>query len=94
MQMKEHIKILNNLNNHFSYYKYANLFIQYSKREGVSNSLLEALYFEIPVIISNISKGQNEILEKLNCGLVVDSEKNLNNAFVLANKNKITKSPK
>ncbi len=94
MKMNQHIKILNNLKNHFSYYKFANLYIQYSKREGISNSLLEALYFEVPVIISNISKGQNEILEKFNCGLIVDNEKNLNNAFMLANKNKITKSSK
>lgn len=91
-KLKKNILIFDNLPNHFVFYKISNLFVQYSEREGLSNSLLEALYFEVPVVISNVSEGQNALLKHLNCGLVVSNDNELLNSFNLANLNKIPKS--
>lgn len=49
------------------YLKASDYYVATSKSEGLPNSVLEALEFELPVLLSNIEP-HKEILENYNCG--------------------------
>ena len=44
-----------------------------SKYEGFPNVLLEALSFKLPIVCSNFPGGANEIIEKTQGGIIVES---------------------
>ncbi len=55
----------------YSYYKEADIFLQYSEYEGLANSMLEAIYFNLPVIGTRRG-GTTEVLEQYPNGGIVE----------------------
>ena len=57
-----------------NYYQRATVFALPSRREGMPNALLEAIAFNIPVVVSDSSPGPLEIVINQETGLVVSSD--------------------
>ena len=53
------------------YYRAGEIFALPSRHEGMSNALMEAMNFEMPVIVSDASPGPLELVEHHQTGLVV-----------------------
>ncbi len=62
-KLSNRMKILRYKKNVYPYYKKADLFILSSLYEGLPNSLIEASYFNLPIISSNCKTGPKEILK-------------------------------
>ncbi len=62
------------VNNPFSYYNAADVFVLVSRYEGMPNALLEAMSFGLPVVVSDASPGPLEFVEHEVSGLVVPVE--------------------
>lgn len=60
------------INNPFPYYKYADLFVLSSKWEGLPNVILEALYLQTPVVVTDCIPYFNEILDEGKNGFIVN----------------------
>lgn len=63
-----------NVQNSFRFYQAASLFVMASRHEGMPNSLLEAMFFGLPIIVTNASPGPLEYIQDQVNGLVVESE--------------------
>lgn len=62
------------VNDPFSYYAGAKVFVLPSRHEGVPNAMLEAMAARLPVIVSDASSGPLEYVRHGESGLVVKSE--------------------
>ena len=62
LNLEKKIFLPANIDNIYEFYSKASIFLLPSLSEGMSLSLLEAIKFRLPVIISNCSESQNEIL--------------------------------
>ena len=60
--LKNYVKIYQNINNASQFYKVADLFILSSIYEGLGNVVVEALKHKCPVITSNCNAGPMEII--------------------------------
>ena len=93
--LKNNVKILNNINNPFPYLLQSDLFILSSIFEGLPNVLLEALTLNKFVISTNCSTGPSEILVNGKGGILVpikDSRKMAQNIiYFQRNKKKLKK---
>ena len=58
--------------NPFLYYKYADLFVLSSKWEGLPNVILEALFVQTPVVVTDCIPYFHEILEESKNGFIVN----------------------
>lgn len=67
------LKILGKVKNPIKYLVNSDLLISTSKSEGISRSVLEALYYGIPVMTSNVD-GANEIIKKFKSGYVFKND--------------------
>ena len=81
------------------YYQTATLFILSSKWEGFGNVLVEALFYDLPIISTNCDYGPAEILENGRYGKLVELREiyNLNNViedYDYSNQHKIKKFEK
>lgn len=73
-ELKGHINVITDFLNHddlFKYYSRADLFILLSNFEQFGTVILEAMSCELPIIVSE-RVGTAEIVEKHNCGILVD----------------------
>jgi len=59
------------INNPFPYYKYADLFVLSSKWEGLPNVVLETLFLQTPVVVTDCIPYFHEILEEGKNGFIV-----------------------
>ncbi len=59
------------INNPFPYYKYADLFVLSSKWEGLPNVILEALFLQTPVVVTDCIQYFHEILAEGENGFIV-----------------------
>lgn len=57
-------------NNIYQYIEKSSIFLLPSKSEGLSLSLIESIKSGLPVVISNCSEAQNELVKKNKCGIV------------------------
>jgi glycosyltransferase involved in cell wall biosynthesis len=55
------------------YYKTQNIFILPSRREGMSNALMEAMSYGMPILATKIS-GSTDLVEGKNCGILVNPD--------------------
>ena len=62
LNLEKKVFLPGNKDNIYEFYSKASIFLLPSLSEGMSLSLLEAIKFRLPVIISNCSESQNEIL--------------------------------
>ena len=62
LNLEKKVFLPGNKDNIYEFYSKASIFLLPSLSEGLSLSLLEAIKFRLPVIISNCSESQNEIL--------------------------------
>ncbi len=60
------------INNPFPYYKYADLFVLSSKWEGLPNVILEALFLQTPVVVTDCIPYFHEIIEEGKDGFIVN----------------------
>jgi len=61
-QLENFVEINKNPENIFSYYLNADIFLQTSLFEGLSNSIMEAMIYKLPIVATNV--GDNDILVK------------------------------
>ncbi len=61
----------------FTFYSTARIFVLPSRREGMPNALLEAMYCGLPCVVSDASPGPLEYIESGHTGLVVPVEDHL-----------------
>lgn len=69
--LKNHIKFCGNTDDTMEKMRKADLFMLLSQAEGMSNSLLEAMAFGLPCIVSNIN-GNRQIVQHGKTGILVD----------------------
>ncbi len=62
LQMEEYIKIVINPNNLFDYFEKGDIFLTTSLHEGMSNSVMEAMSYSLPIVTTNA--GDTEYLVK------------------------------
>lgn len=77
LELNGHIFFEGFQSNPFVYYKYADLFVLSSRWEGLPNVVLESLYLNTPVVVTNCIPFFNEILVNGQNGYIVefDNEK-------------------
>lgn len=73
-ELEEHIRFVDYQPNPFPFLKESDLFVIPAKRSGISNAALEAMFLKTPVIAVENS-GMQEILEKVECGAMIPSNK-------------------
>ncbi len=64
LDLEKHIEVVINPNNVFEYFKKADIFLTTSLYEGMSNSVMEAMSFSLPIVTTNA--GDMEFLVKDN----------------------------
>jgi glycosyltransferase involved in cell wall biosynthesis len=72
LNLSEYIKFLGFKTNPYPYYKYADLLVLPSRWEGLPNVVLEALYLQTPVIVTNCIPYFQKLLKKDSNGYIVD----------------------
>lgn len=72
LELNSHIFFKGFQSNPFVYYKYADLFVLSSRWEGLPNVILESLYLNTPVIVTNCIPFFNEILVIGQDGYIVE----------------------
>jgi Glycosyltransferase len=55
-----------------NYYAAATLYVHASPSEGLPTVLIEALYFELPIVATNSLPGVSEILQEGKCGMICE----------------------
>ncbi|WLR41504.1 glycosyltransferase [Bacillus carboniphilus] len=70
-KIQEKVFFLGFLDNPYTYLKQADLFALTSNSEGLGNVLIEALYFNVPVISTDCKSGPREILKNGEYGMLV-----------------------
>ena len=63
-KLKKNVKLITNIQNPYSYIKWANVFVLTSKYEGLPNVLLEAMCLKKYIISTDCPTGPKEILNK------------------------------
>jgi glycosyltransferase involved in cell wall biosynthesis len=91
LSLSEHVKFLGFRSDLYSLYQQVDLFVLPSHSEGLPNVILEAMFFQVPVISTDVG-GVAEIIENNLNGLVVPSHdpENLSKAIQeMKNNNKL-----
>ena len=74
LSKNKNVKFINEFSSIEDIWSKYNLFILPSRKEGMSNSLLEAQYNNIFSIVSNCKTGNNEIIDLTNNGILFKTE--------------------
>lgn len=72
LNLTENIEFLGFKTNPYPYYKYADLLVLPSRWEGLPNVVLEALYLQTPVVVTNCIPYFEKLLKKGINGYIVD----------------------
>jgi len=72
LNLTEYINILGFKTNPYPYYKYADLLVLPSRWEGLPNVVLEALYLQTPVVVTNCIPYFKKLLNEGANGYIVD----------------------
>ena len=70
-QLDNNIKLIGHKSNPYPYYKYADLFILSSRKEGFPNVVLESLFLKTPVVATNCVDFSN-VIENGTNGFIVE----------------------
>lgn len=91
--LSEYVKFFGQVDNPWKFISNVSALILPSKTEGISRSVLEALYLGIPCVLKNVDS--NKELINVNNGIIIDDEKELTSAILrLINTNKKKRSKK
>ncbi|CAK8717259.1 hypothetical protein GKODMF_08850 [Candidatus Electrothrix gigas] len=74
LSVQNHVHFLGFQNNPYPYYKFCDLFVLSSRTEGCPNVLLEAMYFERPVVATKCVPIIGKIVENRETGFLVEPE--------------------
>ncbi|MCI5192044.1 MAG: glycosyltransferase [Candidatus Electrothrix sp. AU1_5] len=74
LNVQDHVHFLGFQNNPYPYYKFCDLFVLSSRAEGCPNVLLEAMYFERPVVATKCVPIIGKIVENRETGFLVEPE--------------------
>lgn len=69
--LRDHVRLLGNIQNPFPLLKQANIFVMTSDTEGLPNALIEAQGLGIPAVATNCNYGPDEIIEADKTGYLV-----------------------
>ena len=84
LNLGENIEFLGFKDNPYPYYKYADLLVLSSRWEGLPNVVLEALYLQTPVVVTNCIPFFKRFIKQDKNGIIVDfgDKKQLSNAIL------------
>jgi glycosyltransferase involved in cell wall biosynthesis len=71
LNISDKIEWKGHVSNPYIYYKNADIYVLPSRHEGMSNSLLEAMSFGLPVIVSDACHGSLDIVKHKQTGVVI-----------------------
>lgn len=71
-KLEEHIMFMGFKNNPFPYYKFADLFVLSSLWEGLPNVVLEVLYLQTPLVVTDCIPFFHEVIEEGKNGYIID----------------------
>ncbi|MEZ8356753.1 glycosyltransferase [Vibrio splendidus] len=73
MGLCDHVKLVGFKKNPYNYVRESDVFLLTSKWEGFGNVIVESASCNTPVVSVNCPSGPAEVIESLNCGIIVDS---------------------